>query len=306
MTPLALRPLPAFASIAALTAIVLFVDLPFTGLWAVVISDSAHGPVCAGIAGIVFHLINRPVTQRWWMAIAATTLLGIVIELVQGIIGRDAEVVDVMTDVLGALAGTGLCVAFARDSSLALIRAGVVSMLVAIALLAVPVVSMIGAYVTRSERFPVLMDGNATFGTAFVSSFWTDPTQETLPPAANPKFTGERGLRVRAAPPQLWWSIALGELQQLDWRPWKTLVIEVFNPRGRSVPFHVRVFDQPDGLANDRGHMVHTRLEPGRSAVRLQLADMKNIDLSHIYGMILFTASGDVDDDLYFLNIRLE
>jgi len=305
--PLLIRPLPALAAIAVLTALVLFVDLPFTGLWAVVISDSAHGPVCAGIAAIVFHLLRKPVVQRWWMAIAATTLLGVVIELVQGAIGRDAEVIDVVTDLLGAIAGTGLCVAFAQNSSRALIRSGIAATLVAIAVLSVPVFSMIGAYIVRGMQFPILMDGNATFGTAFVTSFWTDPQQEPLPPAADPNIPGERALHVRAMPPQLWWSIALGELEERDWRRWHTLAIEVFNPRAQVVPFHVRVFDQPDGLANDNGFKLHTRLEPGvRSTVKLSLQDMHDLDLSHVYGMILFTASGDQDDDLYLLNIRLE
>ena len=130
---------------------------------------------------------------------------------------------------------------------------------------------------------------------------------QPLPPAADPNIPGERALHVRAMPPQLWWSIALGELEERDWRRWHTLAIEVFNPRAQVVPFHVRVFDQPDGLANDNGFKLHTRLEPGvRSTVKLSLQDMHDLDLSHVYGMILFTASGDQDDDLYLLNIRLE
>jgi len=304
--PASIRPFPALLTIAVLTALVLFADTPFTGLWAVVLSDSAHGPVCAGIAAIVFHSLRRSTTQRWWIAIAATTLLGILIELVQGVIGRDAEAMDVLTDFLGAAAGSGLCVAFAWDSSRPQLHAGMLSAFTATALLAVPVVSMIGAYVARSTRFPVLMDGNAAFGASFITPFWTEPRQEALPPSANPRMPGERGLRVRATPPQFWWSIALMEVQH-DWRPWRSLVIEVFNPRERSIPFHVRVFDKPNGLADDSGFIAHTRLEPrARTEWKLPLRDMKQVDLSHIYGMILFTASGDPDDDIYFLQMRLE
>jgi hypothetical protein len=33
---------------------------------------------------------------------------------------------------------------------------------------------------------------------------------------------------------------------------------------------------------------------------------MTDIDTAHVHGMILFTASADPGDDLYFVNIRLE
>jgi len=307
----------AIAVIAGLTALVLFVPDPFRAQWAGVLADSAHGPVCGIIAAIVFRLTASPrrsTHRRWLIAVAATTSLGIAIELVQSQIGRDAQFTDVVTDFLGALAGGGLSLFFStRASGYSRWRrhAGLISALLASALLVAPVAIMAASYAARNARFPVLMDGNAMLGAAFVTPYWLEHSRETLPPDAKPLFKGEKGLHVRATG-QPRWSVALGEVQR-DWSPYATLVIELFNPATKSVQLQLRVYDQADGLVTDLGFETRRTLEPHeRVSWRIPLQEMRSaraphpIDVRHVHGLLFFSVTGDPNPDLFVLNMRLE
>lgn len=318
----------ALLVIAALTALVLFAPVPSGAHWAIVLGDSAHGPVSALIAAIVFQqlsLLSRrrrvprwPVCRwpvwQWTLAIATTTILGILIEFVQSLIGRDAEVMDVITDLLGALVGAGLSVFLASDApggSRTLRRAGLASAMIAGAFIVAPVATMAAAYVARNTRFPVLMDGSAPLGATFLTTFWATATQETLPPQAQPAFPGEKSLKVQIDGQRVW-STALLEVRP-DWRSWNTLVVELFNPGDYDVYLRLRVFDRPDGLAVDKGFITRQTLAPrSRTLWKIPLHEMataagtQRLDLSHIHGLILFPAHDSRNSPLFLLNMRLE
>ena len=200
----------AVGLIAALAAFVVFGRIPSGAYWALVLSNSAHGPISGLIAALIFFLQNptqRSTQGRWLIAVASTALLGILIELVQRQIGGDAEVKDVVTDLAGALVGAGLAVFFTRDIAHrgpCVRRAGLVSALVAGTFIAAPIAIMAAAYAARSARFPVLMDGNTLLGAAFITPYWLQPTRERLPADANPILAGEKGFRVRAVEEPAW------------------------------------------------------------------------------------------------------
>ena len=302
---------------AVLAGIVMFVPNPFRAQWSGVLADSAHGPVCGIIAAIIFRLSASPqrsIDRRWFIAVATTTLLGILIELIQSRIGRDAEFSDVVTDFLGAVAGGGLCLFFAAQvSGQALWRrnTALASALLASALLITPVAIMAASYAARNVRFPVLMDGNALLGAAFVTPYWLEHSRDTLPPGAKPSTAGEKGLHLRATG-QPRWGISLQEVQR-DWSPYNALVIELFNASDQDVQLQLRVYDQADGLVTDLGFETRRTFEP-RQRVRwtIPLHDMESrqaahpIDVRHVHGLLLFSLGGYLNPDFYVLNMRLE
>jgi len=310
------RQVTAVIIIAALAAVILFGQNPLGSQWAMVMANSAHGPVSALIAAVVFQLLtlstSMSLTRRWALAIIVTTLLGILIEIVQGIIGRDAEVMDACNDLLGALLGAGLAVlaaGTAEDRRLRLISS--ILAFIGGVLIAAPVAHMAAAYVARDLRFPVLMDANRPLGDFFVTSYWLHPTREVLPADANPIEPGERGLRERDAS-RLAWSVAVTEVPA-DWRRWNTLVVELFNPAPDSKPMQLRIYDRFDGLSTKDGYIDLLTLPPRRrirwtvSLKNIENAPIdKQIDLSHVQGLLLSSSAEERTPDFYVLNMRLE
>jgi len=311
------RQVTAVAIIALLAAVILFGQNSDSTQWAIVMANSAHGPVSALIAAVVFQLLtlstSMTLTRRWAIAIVATTLLGILIEIIQGFIGRDAEVIDACNDLLGALLGAGLAVlavGAAKDRRLRVVSSALA--FIAGVLIAVPVVHMAAAYIARDMRFPVLMDANRPLGDFFVTSFWLHATREILPADANPIEPGERGLWERDAE-RLAWSVAVTEVPA-DWRRWNTLVVELFNPAPVGKPMQLRIFDdRSDGLATRDGYIDLITLPP-RRRIRwtVSLHDIatapadRRIDLSRVRGLLLTSSADERSPDLYVLNMRLE
>jgi hypothetical protein len=202
-------------------------------------------------------------------------------------------------------------VLLARDADRRLrIVSGVLAFIAGL-LIAAPVVQMAAAYVARDARYPILMDANQALGDFFVTSFWLHPTRERLPAAANPVEPGEKGLWERDAQ-RVAWSVALTEVPE-DWRPWKTLVVELFNPAPDGKPMQLRIYDRADGLATLDGYVAPLTLPP-RQRVRwtVSLKDIANaaadrrIDLSHVQGILLSSSDGERKPDFYVLNMRLE
>jgi len=311
------RQVTAVVIITVLASVILFGPKTNGSQWAIVMANSAHGPVSALIAAVVFQLLtlstSMSLTRRWAIAIIVTTLLGILIEVIQGIIGRDAEVMDACNDLLGALLGAGLAVlavGAAEDRSLRVVSSALAFF--AGVLIAAPVAHMAAAYVARDMRFPVLMDANRSLGDFFVTSYWLHATHEILPADANPIEPGELGLRERDAE-RLAWSVSVTEVPA-DWRRWNTLVVELFNAAPTAKPMQLRVYDhRSDGLAMKHGYIDLLTLPP-RQRIRwtVSLKNMANapadkrVDLSRMQGLLLTSSDGERSPDLYVLNMRLE
>lgn len=264
---LRLRPLLLAGTAILLVLLVLFGQLSSHARWALVLSDSAHGPVSAVIAIIMMLLMRErgcPATlsRQWQVSIAMTTALGIIIELVQSQIGRDAEVTDVLTDLLGAVAGTGFYVVAtshraANQARRSMRLIGVVTATLAAVMLAIPVATMTGAYLTRQLRQPVLVDANASFGTYFLTAYWLVARTAPLPERWQTPYQSAGFLvppETLTAPDQRW-GLALHEPNP-HWRRFSELAIDIVNPAPRPLKLRLRIFDRDDGLANALGYIT--------------------------------------------------
>jgi hypothetical protein len=300
---------------------VLFGRLPWGERWAEVLTNCAHGPVSALIAIVVFSILradespHAPIYRHWLASIGVTTLLGTLIEAVQFTIGRDAEIGDIITDLLGAIAGTGLYVYIsgraAQDRlSRAARAAGLLCAVVAIGVIAAPVVTMAAAYVARNVRFPVLMDGDSLLGSYFMTPYWIETQREKLPRLPGAATGPRTGYKVRLGAEDDW---GLGLAEALpDWRERNSLIIELLNPAAESLALRVRVYDKAHGLIGRHGFITSATLKP-RARTRWQIPlqeirqahDTQHINLAEVSGLVLY-GPGNGSKEFFVLNIRLE
>lgn len=309
------------AVVIALIVLVLFGRLASPAMWAQILSDAAHGPVSAAIA-ILFMLMMGArgpagTARQGLIAIAITTLIGILIELVQSRIGRDAELSDVITGSLGAVAGTGLFVFViqyrvsqtAQRCSTWLIS-GVCGLL-ATAVLSVPVVTMVSAYVAKQLRGPVLVDANVPLGTYFIGTHWIRPRVEPLPAAWQAASGKNRGYHVKTNNDPKW-GLSFQEFHP-DWRAWRSLSVELINPCDVPLHLNVRVFDREDGLSNRIGHLTPITLSAHSHRVtHIAVPAMTHpghgqpVDTHRIRGIVISAAAGNQAPDFYLLKLWLQ
>lgn len=307
----------------ATVLLILFGQLPWSGRWVTVLSDSAHGPASALIAACIFGwrrnstlTNNRSLPRDWVVSLMLTVALGALIELVQYFIGRDAEASDVMTDVLGAVAGTSASVFSVahRDP-----RHGVAwipsialsSACLATIAMSLPALIMMKAYLDRDARFPLLMDADALTGTYFFTPFWIDGRRAPLPGGFHHGQISRNGYRVRLASDSDW---GLGILELTpDWSRFNTLTIDIVNPVASRLSLGIRVFSHPHGLVGRPGFIAHySTSEAGPSQWRIPLKTMQeakgkqHVDLTQLRGLVIFQTAENRAREFYVVSLRVE
>lgn len=308
-------------TVCCLLALVLWGHIASNAVWASVLTNSAHGPVFSAIAVILLILrrehIHSP-RSLWWnagMIVLAAIVAGVIIELVQGVLGRDAEVQDVFNDALGAIAGAGFYIYFntpkpARHAS-ALLAAPLASAVLASILLLLPSVTVATAYLLRNLRFPVLIDANATLGSYFLDAYDGITVERTrLPAELQPGPSATEGLHVTGAKGP--WAFGFWETCA-DWRGKQFYAIKIANPTDQQLELWLRLFDQRHERNRQYGFHSNVQFKPHSvSTARIPLKDLamatgrQHVDLSAMAGVIV---SGPPVPDvrgLYLIKMWLE
>lgn len=284
----------------ALILIVLFGRLPFGTQWSLVLANSAHGPVFAVIAATILsfkHKRKTPATLPSDCAatFAAAILLGIAIELLQTLIGRDSEVRDVATDALGALTGMAIFV-FVRyrgERATLFCKTLFVSGAAAFAVVEAPVVEVAAAYYAKERRFPILMDARAMLGTYFVTAYNGIKAERAPLPESINEQKAAVGLRIR--PGKIFpWGLGLSETAP-DWNGYRYFAIQLANATDSPQRLTLRIYDMHHPRNRQYSFYAPLVLEPHSNALhRISLEDIRGatgkqqIDLRAIAGVVLY------------------
>jgi hypothetical protein len=305
----------------ATVLLILFGQLPGAGRWVRVLTDSAHAPASAVIAACFFSWRRAAATPRslmhhWIVSLALTVTLGVLIEIMQYFIGRDAELDDVIMDALGALAGTSICVLATARRGPKQTQPWLSSAALTIALLttfvvAWPVLVMAKAYVDRDARFPVLMDADAFTGTYFLTPYWIEVSRAPLPAPFRTGQISHHSYRVRLNSDSHW-GLALSELPP-DWRKFTMLTIDIVNPTASHLALAVRIFSDPHGLVGRPGFIAyHATSQVGAFRWRIPLSQLnqatgkQHVDLSQLRGMVIHGTSENRAREFYLVKVRVE
>jgi VanZ family protein len=200
--------------------------------------------------------------------------LGLLSEVIQKPLARDASWEDVFSDAVGAVCALAVHALFDRRSRIPRV-AWVLALVVALAGIAfyvTPLVRMIVAYVHRDGQFPVLADYRSPIELLWTVGYGTDRSIEH----------GALEARFSRDP---WPGIALHEPVP-DWSSFKTLVIDVENPDTAKLEFTVRVHDRGHWQNYSDRFNRHYELAAGeRRALRIALSEIEHAPKGRLMNM---------------------
>lgn len=271
-----------------------------SGKLAQVAQNTAHVPAFGFVAWLALRWLQSFRLSRmlhWQGYLAAFTIavaLGIVVELVQRLLQRDAEISDVIHDALGALGVLCFCASAqigsrSRTLLLVLLISGALSLGVGTYPLAWATV----AWFKREQQFPQLVSFDSQIDAFFLvpeadarivefpQSLAQEPHERALLlPLVNGEYPGVEIARPHA-----------------DWRGYEKLVLDVANPADRPVSLSLRVHDRKhNSLSNDRFSSTQELPPRARVLYQLRLTDIESapatrrMDMSQIASVIIFSS----------------
>jgi hypothetical protein len=226
------------------------------------------------------------------LAFVLAVTAGVVVELIQPALGREAELIDLRTDALGAAAGLSFVALVSPrrhwlDALVFVLAAGAALWPVAEASL---------AYWERFRQFPTVMDFTSRSDWYFLDAKNVELAATRLPqrwigkrdlPSLQLRITGQRWPGVTHIEPQP------------DWRGYSRLMVDLTNPDTRPLGLTLRVHDRAHrNDATDRFNVSFTLAPATRTVLAFPLAEIaaaprgRELDLANIAGLIVFTDGG--------------
>ncbi len=314
--PRAGRPASVLPPVVAIVALLSFLHIyrpDWPGLWQQTLLNVLHAPafgvVALGLLALSARLDNPTPRRRLSFVLGASLLIGLASEAAQIPTSRDASLLDLLTNCLGALAFTLLALACGRFVTIAPRRrrlagfAGAFVLLLAMS----PLLLVSAAIVERNGQRPVLFDPGALFAECFL---------------VRQHATAERRLFGGGGPSAYRVTLEDGRWPGLvfhdiwpDWSGYDALVISIASDDSRPLSLNVRIHDrrhlrgaQP---RNDRFRMSFEARE-GLQTLRIPLAAVRQapatrlMDLRQIEGMAIFGSAEDAGRHFYLVELRLE
>jgi hypothetical protein len=300
--------------IGILLAAVLGPSLPGVTAWQRVLQNAAHGPVFAAIAVVLALMQTVPVAARsrpsriYWSAFVGAVVLGVATELAQILMqGRDASMLDVLHDAVGASLGLAL-LAMIEARRLRPVALAVV--LLAFTNLTWEPFECARAYAARNAAFPGLAAADSAADLYFLRAHGAQFVQEPLPDRWRQPGEG-RALALRFAPGARP-AFDIDEPAP-DWRGYRILAIDITNPAGTPLSGVLRVHDaRHDWSYDDRFNLPVVIPPMTRATLRVAVAAIeaaprgRRMDLSAVANVMLFTTSPPSGGVFYVSRVWLE
>lgn len=226
---------------------------------------------------------------------------GFLSEVIQRPLRRDASWEDVIADAIGVVCALGVYALLDRRSGLRRWHR-LVALTVVVACTAVyvaPVATMVRAYMHRNGQFPVLADFHSR-----AELYWTmdlGTRREIVGDVLEVEFREAEfpGLSFHEPVP--------------DWRPYKTLLIDVENPAAESLYLGIRVHDlRHNRQFNDRFVRQFVLATGERKLLRISLEDIRHgprtrlMDMEQISDVTLFRGKSRGSRQVRVHSMRLE
>jgi VanZ family protein len=289
-----------------LAGLLLFLPLPITPTYAGrTLEDAGHTPLFFLVTlGVMFTLRDHPRLRGPWLYVFAGIVgigTGLLTELIQKPLARDASWEDAAADAVGAVLALAVHALYKHRSHLRLWqRLGVLAVaLSCIAIFLAPIVRMTRAYVHRNGQFPVLADFHSR-----IELYWT------LSIGVNREIVND-ALEVELAA-DVFPGVSFHEPVP-DWRGYRTLIIDLENPDTEPLNLGVRVHDGKHRNAfNDRFNRRFPLAAGERRTLRIPLEDIRNgprqrlMDMAHISDITLFRGGPAGSRHLRIYSMRLE
>jgi glycopeptide antibiotics resistance protein len=316
-----LNPYIGFAWLAGMAVVTLLLLIRPFGDWndfRIVreIQNAGHIPVFALFA-IGFGRLLRSFSARlrnrrlfaYQIGCALAVIFGLGIEGAQYFSPRDADLVDGLRNLVGALAGYGIARLWRRETIKPSERRGwYLAIVVALVFSAGPILYWSYAYYHRASNFPVLLKFDSSWDARFLHM-----RESELAIVSPPESMSSTQTTVGAL------SLFAGEYPGLtieepcrDWSSYSTLRVSIYSPYSDTLPFAVRIDDRwHNGLYEDR-YSGRFSLLPGRNEIAVDLEQVRmapqsrETDMGNIGALWLFMVDTKREYDLYIESISLD
>jgi hypothetical protein len=280
------------------------------------IQDTLHTVVFTVFTYFALQLMHRRAgdsltTSADYLLVAGLCLLtGVATEAAQWLTGRGFGLLDIVRDMAGIVLGAGFHALNARTTQGSrliphkhLRRTLAVALCVILCAAIYPLASLSWHYQGRNAAFPVIMDMQADWATAFL-----EPNAARLTPAPNTCGPAASALQLLPAD---YPGIGIVDPSP-DWRGYRYLGIELHSANPAPVNLTLRVHDRAhNNEFSDRFNYTLT-VTPGTHQYRIALEDISNaptgrkLDLGSIAGVKLFSGKHPHPQKLCVGVIRLE
>jgi len=244
-------------------------------------------------------------------------LLGVLVEVLQHFVGRDAELGDVGRDALGAVTAAGGLLVFdlrvrASPARHALRGMAFLVAVGACVLMLVPMGVTAAAYLQRYVSFPTLVDFGSNLSTYFLGvPSAVAAKREALPIDMPGGEQGVIGLHARLGANKRGW-LAVWEPYS-NWRDYDRLALDLANPTDVPLLLQVRVRDHNQGHDRQAGCLGTLAIAPqSRRTVVISLRELASatgracVDTKRVYSIFLIEDLSNSAQDFYVMRIWLE
>ena len=293
-------------ALLVVVATLLFMQFPVSPTYAGrTIENAGHMPLFFLVTlGLLIVLRNDFKVEGVRLYVLAGLIgagLGVLSEIIQQPLARDASWEDVLSDSVGAVCALAVYALFDRSSRIS--RAmRLIALLVALGCVAfyvTPLVRMTAAYVHRNGQFPVLADYRSPADAAWTIGYGT-----------NRKLEGG-ALEVEFVD-NPWPGMSLYEPVP-DWSNYRTLLIDVENPEAGKLEITVKIQDRWRWQNYSDRFNRHFVLAAGeRRTLRIDLAEVARapkarlMDMSQISNIALFRSTPEGARRMRVYSLRLE
>jgi len=233
-------------------------------------------------------------------------IVGGVVELIQGQIGREASWVDLGNDLIGGLAGVAFFSSVRSTLSFWSLKFLQLGVLLLIVWSFSPVAKVLIDDVIAREQFPLLSD----FETPLESSRWSGSARRNV--VDDIHFSGTSALKVQLST-QLYSGLGLKEFPR-DWSAYRFISLQVFNPDSEPLKLHFRIHDryhyEHDNAYSDRFNASFI-LRQGWNHLQISLDKVarapktRRLDLTQVAGMGVFVGKLPQKRIIYLDEVRL-
>ena len=282
-------------------AVLLLVPLPADTLWLRELFNSGHTIVFFFITLILFEYVSirlkgfHPVIT-FLVVLAAAFMIGVVIEMTQGLLQREASVSDLNRNLSGII--TGLCLAAYFRQKAWYYRLALVSvMLVSLFFGGYSLIELSWNYCQRSKAFPLLTEFEKPWNKSFVRF-----NKVAFQGVANKKSQLEPTRFNFRFEPGVYPGVSIIEPVG-NWSGYRNLHFDVFSTNIDNVKMVLRVHDKQHNQDYRDRFNRHFILQPGLNRIVVELAEIRDapynrkIDMVNIAGVELFLT--DVKEPIY-------
>lgn len=279
----------------------LFVPFTSINLWWREVLNSSHVVLFFFISVVLYFLFSTRSFFRSAVAVHAAVLvagmiIGVSIEMLQGLFQREASVDDLFRNLLGILSGLSFVVLIQQKKLRNKIIAGVV--LASFFLLGIaPLIQISWDYLQRGKNFPAITVFEEEWFSRFVHLNNTEFVGETNPEADE----GEALHQIRFDPGK-YSGIDIVEPEK-NWSTYQKLQFEVHSNNAVDITLVLKVVDKMHNQSyNDRFNQRFI-IRPGFNEMTVDLRQIRDapvareLDLSNISGVQLFLL--DVESPLF-------